>query len=212
MAGTDRERWDARHRERGGRESPPSPVLVGLDTVLPRHGAAFDVAGGTGRHSLWLARRGLDVTLADISGVALDIARGRADAAGLRLRTVAVDLEAEPLPAGPWDLVVCVDFLWRPLFDAVPVVLAPGGWLVVVHPTRSNRERHEHPGPRHLLDDGELPGLVPGLEVVRYEEGWTDEGRHEAWLAARLPIATAREFRGGRVGEHHDDETPRVDP
>jgi SAM-dependent methyltransferase len=123
--------------------------------------------------------------------MALQIARQRARSAALRLRTVALDLEMAPLPAGPWDLVVCVDFLWRTLFDAIPGVLAPGGCLVVVHPTRTNRQRHEHPGPRHLLDDGELPGLVVGLEVIRYEESWTDEGRHEARLVARRPLDVA---------------------
>ena len=55
---------------------------------------------GTGRHALWLARRGLDVTLADISGVALEVARAEACREGLVLHTVMRDLEAEPLPTG----------------------------------------------------------------------------------------------------------------
>ena len=38
---------------------------------------------------------------------------------------------------------------------------------------------------RHLLEDGELPGLVRGLEILKYEEGWTEEGQHEARLVAR---------------------------
>jgi hypothetical protein len=35
------------------------------------------------------------------------------------------------------------------------------------------------------LDEGELPALVEGLEVLRYEEGWLEEGRHEARVVAR---------------------------
>ena len=66
--------------------------------------------------------------------------------------------------------------------------------LVVVHPTRSNLERHDSPGPHHLLDDGELPGLIPGLEVVHYEEGWSEEGRHEARLVARLRRQDLNDF------------------
>lgn len=50
----DREKWNARYREEGP-PSPPSPFLVGLDDLLPRRGRALDVAGGTGRHALWLA-------------------------------------------------------------------------------------------------------------------------------------------------------------
>jgi tellurite methyltransferase len=187
MAETDRQRWDARYRERGPGHPEPSPFLLSLDALLPRRGRALDVAGGTGRHALWLARRGLDVTLADLSPVALEVARSAATAVGSPLRTLAVDLEAEPFPAGPWDLVVIVDFLWRPLFDVVPSALAAGGLLVVAHPTDSNLQRHSQPGPRHLLRDGELLGLVHGLEVIRAEEGWTEGGRHEARLVARRP-------------------------
>ena len=110
--------------------------------------------------------------------------------------SVTVTLAAEPTasaftvtfpPAGPWDLIVCVDFLWRPLLAALPTALAPGGLLAIAHPTRSNLLRHDRPGPRHLLEDGELPGLVGALELLRFEEGWTPEGRHEARLVARRP-------------------------
>jgi tellurite methyltransferase len=185
MAEADRHAWDARHRERGGGPQEPSGVLVAHDALLPRRGRALDVAGGTGRNALWLARRGLDVTLADISGVALELARQDAARSGVPVRTLAIDLESEPLPPGPWDLIVCVHYLWRPLFDAIPAALAPGGRLVVVHPTRSNLQRHGRPAARHLLEDGELPGLVRDLDVLRYEEGWAEGGRHEARLVAR---------------------------
>jgi SAM-dependent methyltransferase len=192
MAEADRTTWDARYRQTGAALRGPSPFLVTLDEGLPRCGRALDVAGGAGRNALWLARRGLDVTLADISGVALEMARAQAEAEGLPLRTREVDFEAEPFPPGPWDLIVCVLFLWRPLFVVAPEALAQGGWLVVAQPTRSNLQRHGRPGPRHLLDDCELPGLARGLEVLRYEEGWIEEGRHEARLVARRPIPVQR--------------------
>src|SRR5262245_1576622 len=183
----DRDKWDARYRMEGARDREPANFLLECDHLLPRQGRALDVAGGTGRNAVWLARRGLEVTIADISGVALEIAREQAATESLPLHIVAVDLEAEPVPAGPWDLIVCVHFLWRPLFAAFASALAPGGMLVVAHPTRSNLERHASPGPRYLLDDGELQGLATGLEIVVSNEGWTKAGRHEAHLLARRP-------------------------
>ncbi len=184
MSEDDRVRWNERYRAEAV-VAPPSPFLLALDAILPRRGRALDVAGGSGRHALWLARRGLDVTLADVSDVALEQAAQAATAAGLSLATQRIDLEAEPLPPGPWDVVVCIAFLHRPLFAAFPEVLAPGGLLVFEHPTRANLQRHPRPAAQYLLDDGELPRLVVGLEVLRYEEGWLERGRHDARLLAR---------------------------
>jgi uncharacterized protein YndB with AHSA1/START domain len=181
---TDRELWNARYAAREER-SAPSPFLDQLGDLVPRSGRALDLAGGAGRHALWLARRGLEVTLADVSDVAIGLAEAAARAQGLALATVRVDLLASAPPPGPWDLVLCTYFLHRPLFALFPHLLAPGGVLVFSHATRKNLERHPRPGPDHLLDDGELASLVRGLEVLRLEEGWTESGRHEARLVAR---------------------------
>jgi len=187
----DRDRWNARYAAKPDR-APPSSFLEGIDDLLPRRGLALDVAGGDGRNALWLARRGLEVTLADVSDLALERAAAAASAEGLRLSTVRVDLELSPLPQGPWDLVLCTYFLHRPLFAAFPAALASGGLLAFAHATRRNLERNPRPGPDHLLEDGELPRLVCGLDVLRYEEGWAESGRHEARLVARrLPPAGA---------------------
>ncbi|BDG02715.1 class I SAM-dependent methyltransferase [Anaeromyxobacter oryzae] len=184
MPASDRNRWNDRYRAEPGIPAP-SPFLTSLDALLPRHGRALDVAGGSGRNALWLARRGLDVTLADVSDVALARAAAAARAEALPLATVLVDLETAPLPAGPWDVVVCTYFLHRPLFDAFQAALAPGGLLVVAHATRTNLERNPRPGPAHVLEDGELPALVAGLELLRSEEGWMESGRYEARVVAR---------------------------
>src|SRR5213596_1064151 len=126
MAEEDRARWDERYQAPVVRVGDPAPFLVALDDILPRRRApgdrprALDVAGGAGRNAIWLARRGLDVTLADISPAALDLARAAAAAAGVTLHLIEVDLEAAPLPAGPFDLIVAIDFLHRPLFGAFP--------------------------------------------------------------------------------------------
>ena len=145
----------------------------------------MDLAGGAGRNAIWLARRGLDVCVADVSDVAIQFVEARAAKAGIAIAAQRLDLESDSFPSGPWDLIVSVHFLWRPLFDIFPAVLAPGGTFVCIHPTRSNLQRHAKPSVQYLLEDGELPGLVKDLNVVHYEEGWLAEGRHEAVLVAR---------------------------
>src|SRR3954454_6745033 len=131
MSLDDRLRWDEKYRQDNARTRLPTPFLVAVSDMLPRGGSALDLAGGAGANSVWLASRGWDVTVADISPAGLALATEQASSAGVVLRTFEIDLEQEAFPPGPWDLIVCVRFLWRPLFEVIPGALSPGGVLVV---------------------------------------------------------------------------------
>src|SRR5512134_3164184 len=94
--GGDRERWNARWREQAGELAPPAAFVVEHTALLPKTGRALDVAGGAGRHAVWLARAGLEVTMIDVSDVAIERAERRAGAAGVghRVKFRWVDLAA----------------------------------------------------------------------------------------------------------------------
>jgi tellurite methyltransferase len=185
MPAFDRQKWDAKYAAQSEAPHDPSAVLVGLDQYLPRSGRAIDIAGGAGRNAIWLAQRGLDVTIADISPVGLALARQRSAATGLNIRTLEIDLETAPFPAGPWDLILSVCYLHRPLFALYPLALAPGGVLAVIQPTKKNLERLDKPPAAYLLDEGELPHLIKGLEIIQYQEGWLADNRHDAVIIAQ---------------------------
>ncbi len=197
MSQADREKWNARFREGSAyAREQPAAFLTALADRLPTTGRALDVAGGAGRNAVWLARRGLAVTLVDISDEALTLARDHAARVDVPLELCAADLEVAPLPAGPFDLILSFNFLRRELFAAFPEHLAPGGLLVYLQPTETNLQRHPRPPAPFLLRDGELPGLLQGLEVVTYQEGWFEAGgeeaRHEARLVARKGAPATR--------------------
>ncbi len=184
---SDAEHWDVRWAE-AGPPGEPEPWLVRAAHRLPTSGRAVDLAGGQGRNALWLAARGLDVTVVDVSAVGLERARAAAAARGLALSTLQRDLPTEGAPPGPWDLAVIVRYLDRELLAGLPAVLADGGLVAFSQPTVVNLERHEHPREEFLLAEGEMASLVErieGLEVVELFEGWTPEGTHEAQLIAR---------------------------
>ncbi|HEY5578372.1 MAG TPA: methyltransferase domain-containing protein, partial [Acidimicrobiia bacterium] len=163
--------------------------LVEVVGFLPSQGRALDVAGGSGRNALYLAHRGLDVTLVDVSPVAVGVARDEAARRSLRLDVMLADLEEAPLPSGPWDIIVCFHYLQRDLFPNMTAALVAGGVLVCEIATVRNLERNDRPPLPYLLHEGELLDLVPGLAVVRHEERWTEEGRHEARLLATSPLS-----------------------
>ena len=189
-----------RWRERAREVSTPSAWVVSLDPVLPRTGRALDVAGGAGRHARWMARRGLDVTMLDVSDEGLALARAGAAEDSIRLHLVEMDLETSALPAGPWDLVLCFHYLQRSLFPAIVSSLARGGLLAFCHQTVRNLERHPRPGPAYLLEEGEAPSLIADLEIVSYSEDWFEEGRHEARLVARRSWIDPRSAPGAGRG------------
>lgn len=187
MSASERERWDRRWAEA---EPPgePDPWLAELDAVLPRTGRAVDLAAGQGRNALWLAARGLEVTVVDVSPVAVERAANAATERGLALATEVRDLAAHGPPPGPWDLAIIVRYLDRDLVRAVPSVLVPGGMLAFTQPTVTNLERHEHPRAEFLLGAGEMATIAAQLDnvdIVQLTETWTHHGTHEARLVAR---------------------------
>jgi len=184
MSSEDRDRWNAKYSESSAAPSAPSSLLTSLAQYIPDSGRALDVAGGAGRNAVWLAQQGLDVTVADVSEVGLELARRRATEADVRVETVTTDIASEPLPAGPWDLIVSILDVGRPFYRQIYEHLARNGVLIIVQPTQSNLQRHEKPPREFLLDDGELPKLVERLDIVHYREGWLAEGRHDAQLVA----------------------------
>jgi len=156
-----------------------------LSPLLPTPGKALDLAGGAGRHSIWLARSGWDVTLLDASESALEVASTRAREAGVAIAVEHADLTVDIPPDGPWDLILIIHYLQRSLFPLAVDRLADDGLIAFSIATVRNLERRERP-PRHfLLEEGEAPTLVEGLEILFYEEGWSSEDRHEARLVAR---------------------------
>lgn len=186
MATDDREHWDDRYRGVAVPRAitPPELVETELSDFRERK-LVLDVACGLGDAGLYLASLGADVTLADVSPIALDIASKRAGAADMTVTTATTDFDEDPLPAGPWDVIICVHFLDRALLPRLGEQLAVGGQLVVAIATTTNLERHTRPSARFLLEPNELPDLVPDLRVLRHDEAWRSNDVHEAWLVAR---------------------------
>jgi len=179
------EYWDLRYRDRPPPTDPSAFATREVAPLLGAPGRALDVAGGAGRHSIWLARTGWHVTLVDASEQAPEIAAERARSAGVAITLVHADLTVDDLPEGPWDLVLLIHYLQRDLFPRIAKRLTDDGLFAFSIATIRNLERRERPPTPFLLNEGEAPSLVEGLEIAYYNEGWSVEDRHEARLVAR---------------------------
>jgi 2-polyprenyl-3-methyl-5-hydroxy-6-metoxy-1,4-benzoquinol methylase len=182
---SSQERWNQRYDGIDSSQNPRvSGVVAESQELLPKAGTALDLAGGVGDTALWLAQQGLSTTLVDVSDVGLAVAERRAEQLGLALQTMHVDLETEPAPAGPWDLITCSHYLNRPLLHQLASLLSVGGVAAVGIATTTNLERHDRPSARFLLEPQELPTLLEGLTIVRHVEDWAPWDVHEARVVA----------------------------
>ena len=186
------ERWNERYSQ--GFEpfvGAPATWLVEHEALLSGAGRALDVACGSGRNAAYLAQRGYDVDAIDVSDVAIDALRDAARQRGLAVSPWVVDLEREPLPAGPYDVIVTMNFLQRELFGPLRDALVPGGLLFYETLGRSHVEELGHSfNPDYLLDRGELLRAFEGLEVVDHHEGVADRAggpRGVESIVARRP-------------------------
>ena len=120
---------------------------------------ALDLAGGTGRHAIFLAERGWNVTLLDVSEVGLERARTEAAKRGLSLELRNEDATVASLGREQFDVVLVFFYLQRELLPAICDALKPGGLLIyktytVEHPRLSGGRGPQHP--MHLLKSNEL--------------------------------------------------------
>jgi methyl halide transferase len=81
----------------------PDPMLVEMiDSRAIAPGPALEVGCGTGTNAIYLAQRGFEVVGVDISPLAIDNARAKADG---RCRFETIDFLSQAPPGGPFQFV-----------------------------------------------------------------------------------------------------------
>ncbi len=156
-------------------ERPPEPLLVStVDELSP--GRALDLACGTGRHALYLARLGWSVTAVDGSRIALARLRREAARLGLEIDVHAADLETGEFAIEPeaYDLICDFFYLDRSLFPQIRAGVRPGGLFIgVLH-------RFDGTPGSYLLQSGELREAFAGWQVIYYSESPAEGGHRRA--------------------------------
>jgi len=182
----ERDLWNREYSRGTHASREPDPFLLSgyrdfVEPLHPQPGRALDLAGGTGRHALWLAEKGWRVTVVDVSEVALAQLQRNSESRGLEIQSVAADLSTaaarKQLVTQRYDLVLVFFYLERKLFPALVRALKPGGLLI--YKTYTVEQLRFTGGPRHplhLLKPNELLRAFRGLRVLHYRETVRDKG------------------------------------
>ena len=178
----ERESWNRRYREGSHGSLEPDPFLLlayenYVQPLFSRPGTALDVAGGLGRHAIWLARRNWRVTLIDVSEVGLAKAQENAGRVADQIEFVRADMKEFNAGRRRYDLVLVFFYLERKIFPELVKALRPGGLLIYKTYTREQRKFKSGPShPFHLLKENELLKAFSRLRVLYYSETIRDRG------------------------------------
>ena len=152
--------------ERIARERDPSTQLGASGRLR-----ALDVAMGTGRHAVPLARAGLLTFGVDVKLESVRAAIAAGSREGVRIEGWCADLTQHPLPRSRFDIVVVCRYLQRDLFPDLRAAVAPGGIVIYETFTTNQRALGRPPtSPDHLLEPGELRRCFDDFDELFYEE------------------------------------------
>ncbi len=141
-------------------EAPPGPVL--------------DLACGSGKNGIFLAKKGLPVILCDRSKEALERAAVLAEESGVAPVLWQADLEKEgvnPLAKEAYAAILVFRYLHRPLIPCIRKGLMKKGLLVYETFTVDQARYGKPRNPDFLLKRGELQGWFADWEILYYDEG-----------------------------------------
>ena len=176
FSSSERERWNQKYREAPDVWLEPDPFLPRVFSeyirpLFPGGRDALDLAGGAGRHAIWLAKQGWEVTLIDISETGVEQARQNAGALASQIHFVVDDLTGFAASQTQFDVVMAFFYLERKIFPEIMKAIRPGGLLVYKTLTMAQLKLAGGPkDPAHLLEEDELLRLSDGLEVLHYRE------------------------------------------
>ncbi|MBU3614350.1 SAM-dependent methyltransferase [Polynucleobacter sp. Latsch14-2] len=140
--------------------------------AIPKDGMVLDLAAGSGRHSIYLAKLGYCVLAVDRDFSALEPLEDYS------IEIALLDLEGEkwPLQNRQFSGIVVSNYLYRPYLDLLPEMLLEGGVLIYETFAHGNAEFGKPSNPHFLLNPGELLSLADrhGLQVLAYEDIYVD--------------------------------------
>jgi SAM-dependent methyltransferase len=168
-----RAHWDLKYEQGLPSLTEPDPFFIWAYekfVSFPNAGMALDLAGGVGRHALWLATRNWKVTVIDLSDVAIRKLSQGALEQNVKLDLLVGDAAEYKFEPARFDLILLFYHLDRSLFPKIVYALKPGGLFICKMSLRWDSGERLTTASTNPLHRNELPSLVPELDVLHHLE------------------------------------------
>jgi tellurite methyltransferase len=184
-----KDKWDKRYDSCSDEHPDAAEVLVQNQHLLPKQGAALDLACGRGANAICLAENGLTTSAWDISSNALAQLSLHAKEKKLVINTETRDVSELPPKADTFDIIIVSRFLDRNLMPHIKKAIRTGGLIFYQTFTKDKANESGPQNPDYLLDSNELLKFFNDWKIICYREegttGNTDKGfRNQAMLIA----------------------------
>ena len=165
--------------------SQPAQFLVDNIRLLTP-GKALDIAMGSGRNAIYLARNGFAVEGIDISEEAVKTALKLASDNGVTIQARIADLEKDyQITPGSYDVIICFNYLQRSLVPQIKAGLKIQG-MIVYETFIIDQPRFGKPyNPCFLLKYNELLEMFRDFRCLRYREGVFEDSKAIASIIAQ---------------------------
>lgn len=175
-----KDKWNRKHMDRltGDESFVPNQRLVALSPYF-KGGRALDLACGLGANSLYLGEISYRVEAYDVSEVAINHIRSKAEQLQLEVEPFMCDLTDLTLfdeKKSSFDLVVITYYLDRELFPVVKDLLVDDGYFFMETYYRAPGGSSGSVSERYKLDSQELLEVFGDFQVLFFEEN-EQEGR-----------------------------------
>ena len=197
--GTMTRRWNDLHAKSRFCPRYPNELVVRwsfqtFPAIVQNRYRILDLGCGAGRHSMFLAKEGFEVTACDFSEAGLRETKTRSCAENLTVRTVLCEADNLPFGSNQFDGVLCYGVLYympRERFQAAVTellrLLRPGGYALIVTRTDSDsRFLCSQPDGNGDFRVGRLPAGAP----AKTEEGMIMTFLSRSEMERMFPHAT----------------------
>ena len=157
------------------KERPTNWIIEQIKLIAPKRKIQIlDFASGNGRNSIHLAEKDKIITAIDRDSKRLD---------GYRkfnyINTICFDLETDeewPLKKEYYDMIIVVNYLYRPRINSLINLLKTGGYLFYETFALGNEKYGSPKNPHYLLKDKELLNFFSKEnEILSYFNGLVTE-------------------------------------
>lgn len=153
----------------------PEKFLIENVDLIPANGKVLDMGMGEGRHAVYLAKKGFQVTGIDISSVAVKKSMQLAKEEGVKINAIVASLNRYKIPEESFDAILCFYYVDRSLNEKILKWLKPGGVIIYEANTILERAKPEKKFDNisYFLKPGELKSFFKNTKTLKYEESET---------------------------------------